>query len=735
MPRSKTPSKHLPNKSLSRWQVEINQNGWQAVRDQIIAAYEQRCLALEEKHQQPADQLHLRGRGSTKLTHLEKEALPLCYLYRLKAAHHSDADDRTALKAIASEEMQLLRRGYSEEYISKNLLGAYHNLLRTAIERGEIRLNNRNSLETEYYDYQADKTQAYRQHYSLIFLALSDRYHHQQRLEREQRLTEQMGDLQPVQLQPYLEKTQQLLQSDDPYDLAVGIAAATGRRFSEVLARGHFRIPDEVGNPYQLLFSGQLKTDEDKPYLVHSVVPAAIVVEAHARLRDHPKLAVLNGDEQEATIWQINTFNSAINGRCQRHYEKSEIVAPLPIDQHISLHSLRRAYAAIATHLHCPTNVDPAQFAAQNLGHEAMGNATKHYLCYYVVDSEAAQTDVPTQIARETQIAATTYPDAETEQASYTPTDESETDTLTFTAVEDGAAAQLQEASTETVTAVATDEGQTDVPTQTATPTQTELATAAAMDVETDALRTTPTQIPLTQTAATTDVTDTETADTLETDASEEISIVLSGAYQQQLSAIGSRLGLPQTEPQQLFEALMDLLTLKLDEFADVVCGATSPPSVQQQIDQLKAMQLHLQQQVWRLQVPEAIPSDSFANASGPMGFVQRRSRKAHPVDFSVMPSEDLKKSTRKGSATEKLRRALKAMERHNDQARERSQKWHINQGCLKNLTGCFVPSIRSFMDDRAQEIAEHNKKHELDEGVNKAHGQMGERVEQVIQW
>ena len=546
-----------------------------------------------------------------------------------------------------------------------------------------------------------------------------------------------------MKLQPYLEKTQQLLQSDDAYDLAVGIAAATGRRFSEVLARGHFCIPDEVSNPYQLLFEGQLKTDNPQPYLVYSVVTAQEVVEAIARLRNHPKVAPLNSsDEDEATIKQVNALNSAINGRCQRHYEKSQIVRPLPIDQHISMHSLRRAYAAImlriatanATHLHRPPNVDPLQFAAQNLGHQANGNATKHYLCYYVVDE--GETDSLTQTDAQSLVAAVNGGESETVTAVVT--DKGETDTQTDqtweTQTQLATQAPLSEesvetdAQTETISDSSMDEcetdslsqtdaeslaavkdAETDTPTDTARETQTQLARQAPVEVGTEALSEDASQ------------TSTEVIP-------QEISIAISGSYQQQLSEIGSRLGLPQTDTKPLFEALMDLLTLKLDTIASVVCGVSEPIGVQQQIDQLKAMQLQLQQQVWMLQ------SNSEAG-DRPVSFPKRRGRSANPVDFSEMSSQKLKKSTRKGSATEKLRRALKALQEHNDRAVTRSQKWHINLSTLKNLTGCFVPSIRSFMDDYAAEIAKHNQIHDLDEGVNKAHGQMGEKVEHFIEW
>src|SRR6185436_18736189 len=63
-------------------------------------------------------------------------------------------------------------------------------------------------------------------------------------------------DLQPVQVDAYLATITELLTENDPHTLTAALAAATGRRHSEVVARGSFQPTD---HPYVLSFSGQQK--------------------------------------------------------------------------------------------------------------------------------------------------------------------------------------------------------------------------------------------------------------------------------------------------------------------------------------------------------------------------------------------------------------------------------------------------------------------------------------------
>src|ERR687885_386551 len=85
----------------------------------------------------------------------------------------------------------------------------------------------------------------------------------------------------------YLEVTGQLLASDDPHELAVGIIAATGRRPHEVIARAKF-TPIE-GKSYHVMFEGQGKKRGETPkFEIATLYPADYLIKCLAKLRREP---------------------------------------------------------------------------------------------------------------------------------------------------------------------------------------------------------------------------------------------------------------------------------------------------------------------------------------------------------------------------------------------------------------------------------------------------------------
>ncbi len=120
-----------------------------------------------------------------------------------------------------------------------------------------------------------------------------------------ERNNEKQDNLKPVNPEVYLAKAAALLQADDPFELAVGIAAVTGRRFSEVVDKGKILATNQ---PYWVSFSGQLKkkTTADS-YLTPCLVTAADVLTALERFRQHPRIARVLGDRLETLIavWRI----------------------------------------------------------------------------------------------------------------------------------------------------------------------------------------------------------------------------------------------------------------------------------------------------------------------------------------------------------------------------------------------------------------------------------------------
>ncbi|WP_375449094.1 protelomerase family protein [uncultured Nostoc sp.] len=82
----------------------------------------------------------------------------------------------------------------------------------------------------------------------------------------------------------YLELTSNLLASEHPHELAVGLIAATGRRPHEILARAKFTPID--GESYQVMFEGQGKKRGENPvFKISTLFPASYVIERLAYLR------------------------------------------------------------------------------------------------------------------------------------------------------------------------------------------------------------------------------------------------------------------------------------------------------------------------------------------------------------------------------------------------------------------------------------------------------------------
>src|SRR5919199_811087 len=95
---------------------------------------------------------------------------------------------------------------------------------------------------------------------------------------------ENSTEIEPV---TYIEVTGQLLASDDPHELAVGIIAATGRRPHEVIARAKFTPID--GKPYHVMFQGQGKKRGETPvFEIATLYPADYLIKCLAKLRREP---------------------------------------------------------------------------------------------------------------------------------------------------------------------------------------------------------------------------------------------------------------------------------------------------------------------------------------------------------------------------------------------------------------------------------------------------------------
>lgn len=219
------------------------------------------------------------------------------------------------------------------------------------------------------------------------------------------------NSLKPVNKQLYLEAVSSLLESSQPEELAIALAAVTGRRYSEVMARGDFSPTD---NQYQIHFKGQLKKrtahgevsspcgrskkrgNDDDSYTIYSLVPAPNVLSAIERFRTHPNITEL----RDASIEEINQLNTPIN-RLLKHYLQDTLLVPvLEGEAGVTIQNLRGIYGEIAVHFFCPPNMGTHRFVQQKLGHSIddsdlsqrkNSGSTEHYFHYYLVDDDGKQ--------------------------------------------------------------------------------------------------------------------------------------------------------------------------------------------------------------------------------------------------------------------------------------------------------------------------------------------------------
>jgi hypothetical protein len=149
----------------------------------------------------------------------------------------------------------------------------------------------------------------------------------------------------------------QLLLSSEWAEIAIGVAAVTGRRNAEVLLTGAFMLKD----PYSVWFRGQVKGQSRMAeFEIPTLVRATLVVEAVERLRS--LLPTKGMDEGQV--------NQLYNKACNE--VMSQVYGDLPArDTHdrATGHNLRAIYAALAVLWYMPEQIAPINYKAYILGH------------------------------------------------------------------------------------------------------------------------------------------------------------------------------------------------------------------------------------------------------------------------------------------------------------------------------------------------------------------------------
>jgi Telomere resolvase len=343
-------------------------------RQLIIDRYRQRIAASER----------------TRLTKTDLAELIVEFIDRLTITKN-----KAKIQELCIAEIALLEEGYPQATIGKVYLPMYRKAIQTAVDEGLLPLTKNTSREYTYSKRNSGETGKAIDHFALDYLKYDSATYSQFAGISAERNNLKQDNLQPVNPDIFLAVAADLLNSADPFDLAVGIAATTGRRFSEVVAKGTMTATNDL---YWISFAGQLKKRtykknvEADSYLTPCLLPAAIVLDAMERFRQHPRIAAL----ADFSVIEINrSLADSVKRSVIRNFGDTGIVPILSSESAVTVHNLRGVYGEICTHFFCPPDRAISRFVQERLGHvisadelkRANSSATQHYFHYYLVDS------------------------------------------------------------------------------------------------------------------------------------------------------------------------------------------------------------------------------------------------------------------------------------------------------------------------------------------------------------
>lgn len=322
-----------------------------------------------------------------KLTTAERDFLVQDFIAQLQ-----DLEEAEAIERLCRDEIELLERGYGKGTNSTvNYLSKYRTAIAQATEQGKLPMTDETSFFFKGRKRTGEPLQAL-QHLAFDLM----RYDHSVYLSNRKQTNignnERQDNPQPFNPARYLEKAIELLQSQEPETLAVGIAAVTGRRHTEVAVSGRF---SPTGHVYLLTFDGQLKKADPIAYTILTLLPAEQVLEAIDRFRSFPQVQALAG--LTSADREVAAFRSRVNTRARHHFQDTQILPLLPGFQSVSVHRLRAAYARVAIHYWLPgQGVNEQRWLQFYLGHVAPGdmrdaansNSTSHYFGYCLVNDQ-----------------------------------------------------------------------------------------------------------------------------------------------------------------------------------------------------------------------------------------------------------------------------------------------------------------------------------------------------------
>ena len=647
-------------------------------RDEIVDRYNQRISQGDH----------------TKLTRDERAELIADFVLRLHFLQ-----DQESIHHLCQAEIELLEKGYPKETVAKNHLPTYVKAVKEAIAAGALTLNEGTS---HSYTYQKDSSlHETQEHWALSFLKY-DKQTYEKFAERTTANNNlKQDDLQPVCPDAFLDKVAELLQSEDAEELAAGIAAATGRRFSEVIEAGEIEPTDD---PYTIQFSGQLKKREEVgSYTAPTLLLAADVVASLERFRTLPRIQEMQGLEPK----QINShMNKAVNRVVVEHFEATGIVPVLNAEANVTIHNLRGVYGEIAVYYFCPPNQGAHRFIQQRLGHlispteiekRKNSGSTEHYFHYHLVDAGGQPL-----AGKGVKLDKVTRP-------CFFKSDQLRLDAIALQLGIEGEQVYKYHRLVDWL------EQQATLNIQIADDSDNQVAGESDTGSESP---------------------DIQIVSNPDASAVAELARAVSALTQQlaERSAESSQL---RAENQSLYSRLevniqlSDRLQGQIEDLeirnAQLQLELEQLKQQQQQLGALSGLLQALQQSgtpvpVVPVVAPEAAPPPPAA-----------------PVASALAPSVTEGESKRsrggpRGKADEKLQKAFQAICEYNDApGRTHEDKWAVNQNALSRLTGSNRPAIIRFIDEHRQAIDDHNLRHELGDRHNYQKGFKGVQIEQVV--
>lgn len=195
----------------------------------------------------------------------------------------------------------------------------------------------------------------------------------------------------------YLQTTEKLLLSDNPYEQLGGLIASLGRRPTELFNQNSFELVD--GHTHSFKFNGQLKTKREivDSYEIGTLFEASNLIEIWQSAINNEeiksKLELINqlfeDDDIKKHEMIDDRFNAIINRIVKEHYQFIPIPLALKSDQTgVTCRILRRCYATIIVSRECPIGDirKCLDYYSKLLGHTNNDSTTKGYLDYSLFD-------------------------------------------------------------------------------------------------------------------------------------------------------------------------------------------------------------------------------------------------------------------------------------------------------------------------------------------------------------